>query len=140
MPRVTKYDPCATYNVVAGEAIAEGELVGISSAGTAFKADADATHGAAATNRAWGVAVKAAAIGAMVAIAPIATVDGFSGLTKGGICYLSDTAGEFTQTAMSTNGDTFQVVGVARTASEILVNVQTPQQFQTAGNSTLTSR
>ena len=137
--RVIKYDPQATFNGVAAAAIAEGDLCGINSAGTVSKADADAAHGAAATNRAWGFAVKAAASGAMVALAPVATVDGFSALTPGGICYLDVTAGGVTQTKPVTNTFTQQIVGVARTATEILGHVTAPLQYQTAGNSTITS-
>src|SRR5258708_185694 len=77
--RVIKYDPQATFNGIAGEAIAEGDLCGIADTnGNVFKADADATQGAAATNKAVGFAVKAAAIGAMVALAPICTLDGLT--------------------------------------------------------------
>ncbi len=138
--RVIKYDPQATYNGVAGEAIAEGDLCGIASTnGNMFKADANATQGAAAVDKAVGYAVKAAAIGAMVALAPICTVDGFSALTVGGLCYLSNTSGGVTQTKTSTNGEFIQVVGTARSATEILGHVTVPQKFQTAGNSTLTS-
>lgn len=137
--RVIKYDPQATFNGIARAAVAEGDLCGIDSAGTVTLADANATHGAAATNRVWGFALKAAAAGAMVVLAPIATVDGFASLTAGGICYLSTTAGGITQTKTSTNTETLQLVGVARSATEILGHVMAPQQYQTAGNSTLTS-
>jgi hypothetical protein len=137
--RVIKYDPQATFNGVAAAAIAEGDLCGINSSGTVSKADADATHGAAATNRAVGYAVKAAALGAMVALAPVATVDGFTSLTVGGICYLDVTAGGITQSKPVTNTFTQQVVGIARSATEILGHVQLPLQAQTAGSSTITS-
>ena len=137
--RVIKYDPQATFNGIARVAISEGSLCGLNSAGTVDLADADATHGATATNRAVGFAIKAAVAGAMVALAPIATVDGFSALTTGGICYLDVTAGGITQTKPVTNTFTQQIVGVARTATEILGHVTAPLQYQTAGNSTLTS-
>lgn len=140
MPRVTKYEPALTFNAVAGEAIAEGQLCGIANTnGKAFLADGNATQGTAATDKAVGYAVKAAAAGDMVALAPIALVDGFSSLTVGGICYLSTTAGGVTQTKTSTNGETLQIVGIARSATEILGNVGAPQKYQTAGTSTLTS-
>jgi len=138
--RVIKYDPQATFNGIAGEAISEGALCGIADTnGNIFKADGNATQGTAATNKAVGFAVKAAAIGAMVALAPIATVDVFTSLTVGGICYLDTTAGGITQTKTSTNTETLQVVGIARSATEILGHVGVPQKYQTAGNSTLTS-
>lgn len=136
--RVIKYDPAATFNGIAGEAIAEGDLVGIADTnGKFFKADADATQGAAAVNKAVGYAVKAAALGAMVAVAPIATLDGFTSLTVGGLCYLSTTAGGVTQTAPATNTFVRQCVGTARSATEILGVVHVPLMYQTAGNSTV---
>jgi hypothetical protein len=137
--RVIKYDPQATFNLIAALDIGEGQLVGINTAGTASLADGDGTQGAAVADKAIGVAVKAAKSGAMVAVAPICTVDGFSTLTKGAPCYLDTTAGGITQTKTSTNGQTIQHVGVARTATEILFNVHEPTLYQTAGNSTLTS-
>jgi len=139
--RVTKYDPNSTFNLIAGEAIAEGDLCGVTSATTrkAYKADGNATHGAAATNKALGYAVKAAAAGDAVALAPICELDGFSGLTPGDTCYLDVTAGGLTQTKTSTNTETLQTVGVALSATAVAGVVGVPQKYQTAGNSTLTS-
>jgi hypothetical protein len=139
MARVTKYDPDQTFNLTARVAIAEGELVGINDNGTADKADGNGTQGATVADKAVGFAVKAAAAGDTVAVAPIAVVDGFSGLTKGALCYLGTTAGEITQTKTSTNGETLQVVGIAVSATKIAGHVGIPQKYQTAGNSTLTS-
>lgn len=137
--RVIKYDPQATFNVVAALDIAEGQLCGINTAGTASLADADGTQGAAVADKAVGWAVKAAKSGTMVALAPIATLDGFSALTKGGPGYLDVTAGGMTQSKPATNLFVIQHVGIARTATEFLGNVHEPTVFQTAGNSTLTS-
>ena len=97
------------------------------------------TQGAAVADKAVGYAVKAAKSGTMVALAPIATVDGFTSLTRGAPCYLDTTAGGITQTKTSTNGQTLQHVGIARTATEVIGNVHAPTVYQTAGNSTLTS-
>jgi hypothetical protein len=138
--RVIKYNPSDTFNGVAAAAIAEGDLCGINDAGTVSLADGDGTQGNAVADKAVGFAVKAAASGTMVALAARCTIDGYTSLTKGGLCYLSTTAGGITQTKTSTNAETLQVVGVARTATEILANVCVPQKFQTAGNSTLTSK
>jgi hypothetical protein len=138
--QVKKYDPQQTFNVIAGVAILEGQLCGIADTnGKAFLADANGTQGTAVTDKAVGFAVKDAAAGATVVLAPIAVVDGFSSLTVGGLCYLSTTAGGITQTKTSTNTEILQVIGVARSATEILGNVGIPQKYQTAGNSTLTS-
>jgi hypothetical protein len=140
MARVTKYDPDDTFNVVAGEDIAEGQLCGIADTnGKAFLADANGTQGTAVVDKAVGFAVKAAVAGKMVAIAPICTVDGLTSLTVGGLCYLDTTKGGMTQTKTSTNGEILQVVGVAKSASIVLGHVGIPQKYQTAGNSTLTS-
>ena len=139
--RVIKYDPQATFNGVVGSAdIAEGDLCGIAdTSGNIYKADADATQGTGATNKAIGFAVKAAKAGTMVALAPLATIDGFTSLTVGALCYLSTTAGGITQTKPVTNGFTQQIVGTARSASEIVAHVTAPLVYQTAGNSTVAS-
>jgi hypothetical protein len=136
--RVIRYDPEEAFPGIAGEAIAEGDFIGLSSAGTLFKADADATHGAAATNKAQGFAVKAAAVGERVYCAARGIIDGFSNLTKGDRGYLDTTAGGMTQTQPTTNTQTVQDLGVARTATEFWVNVGPPFQYQTAGNSVQT--
>lgn len=137
--RVTKYDPQNTYNVVMAYDGVEGDFVGLNTAGTGSLADANGTQGATVADKAIGVLVKNAKTGKMGAIAPIATVDGFSSLTKGALIYLDVTAGATTQTKTSTNGEFIQILGMARTATEALINVQAPVKYQTAGNSTLTS-
>ena len=136
--KIIKYHPQATFNGIARVAILEAQLCGLNSNGTVEVADASATHGATATNRAWGFAVKAAAAGAMVALAPVCTVDGSAALTTGGIQYLG-AAGAMTQTKNITNTQTQQIVGVARTSTESLCHITAPLLFQTAGNSTVAS-
>jgi hypothetical protein len=137
---VSKYDPAVTWNLIAGEAILEGQLCGIADTnGKAVLADGNGTQGTGVADKALGYAVKGAAIGKMVALAPICTIDGFTSLTVAGECYLSTTAGGVTQTKTSTNGETLQVVGQAISATKIAGNVHVPQKYQTAGNSTLTS-
>ena len=137
--RVIKYNPQATFNGIARVAVAEGDLCGINTVGSVEKASASATHGAAATNRGWGFAVKAAVAGAMVALAPVCTIDGFAALTLGGIMYLDTVAGGVTQTKNVTNLQTQQNVGVARTATEVLAHVTAPLLFQTLATSTVAS-
>jgi predicted transcriptional regulator len=138
--RVIKYDPQATFNAIAKVDIAEGDLCGLCDTnGNAVQADGNGTQGTGATNKAVGFAVKAAKAGQMVALAPICTLDGFTSLTVAGLCYLSTTAGGITQTKTSTNTETLQIVGTARSATEILGHVMAPLQFQTSGSSTLTS-
>ena len=140
--KVESYLTQLAFNATTGEAIGEGDLVGISSAGTAWKADADATHGASATNRAVGVAVKAAASGAKVTIAPIAVVSSLTGsgnaLVAGDVAYLAVTAGLFNGAKTTTNTYVVQPVGIAVTTSKVFVNVGFPLKAQTSGNSVAT--
>lgn len=142
MATVDKYLSQLTFNAVAGVAISEGELVGLSSAGTLWKADADATHSASATNRAVGVAVRGGASGATIAVAPIAVVSGLTGQTAGNIAYLDITAGSFVTDfgVVDVNTYTVQAVGIAVSTSSIWVNVGPAFAFQTAGNSTVNFR
>lgn len=138
--KVTKYDPKNCFWGIAGEAILEGQLVGIADTnGKFFLADGNGTQGAGVADKAVGFAVKGAAAGAAIGVAPIATIEGNTSLTVGGLCYLSTTAGAMTQTKTSTNTETLQVVGTARSATEVCGMVHPPQKYQTAGNSTLTS-
>lgn len=136
--RVIKYDPQNTINALARVALAEGDLCGLNTAGGAEKADCSAVQGATTTNRAYGFAVKAAIAGGPVALAPFCTLDGFAALTIGGLCYLSAVAGTPSQTKTSTNTQTHQVLGMARSATELDAVVGPPFQFQTAAISTLT--
>jgi len=51
---------------------------------------------------------------------------GWTGLTPGQPCYLSTTGGLITQTAPSASGQTRQVVGVATTATNIIIQIGSP--------------
>ncbi len=112
--------------------VAEGRLIGVNNLGTASLADADGTQGNAVSKSTIGVAVKAAKYGTMCAVAPIATVDGFSALTIGGLVPFDVAAGGVTQTKPVTNGFVQQIVGVARTATEVLFHVCPPLKFATS--------
>jgi hypothetical protein len=48
--------------------------------------------------------------------------NGFTSLTAGGICYVSTTAGDITQTAPSGSGDIVRIVGHAISTTEIFFN------------------
>lgn len=142
MATVDKYLSQLTFNAVAGEAISEGNLVGLSSAGTLWKADANIAHSASATNRAVGVAVRGGASGATIAVAPIAIVSGLTGQTAGNIAYLDIDAGDYTTDYgdVDVNTYTVQAVGIAATTASVWVNIGTAFAFQTAGNSTVNFR
>ena len=58
-------------------------------------------------------------------------VDGFSSLTVGDWCWLSDVAGGITQTAPNGNGDIIDPVGIAITATSIMVMPARPHQLPT---------
>tara|TARA_R100001015_G_C4634444_1_gene200958 strand:+ start:109 stop:2010 length:1902 start_codon:yes stop_codon:yes gene_type:complete len=58
-------------------------------------------------------------------------VDGFSSLTVGDWCWLSNTAGGITQTAPSGSGDIIDPVGIAITATSIMVMPARPHQLPT---------
>lgn len=140
MATVDKYLSQLTFNAVAGEAIAEGNLVGLSSAGTLWKANASDTHSASATNRAVGVAVRGGASGATIAVAPIAVVSGLTGQTAGNIAYLDKDDADFTTNFGDVDVNTYcvQFVGVAITTASVWVNCSAPGlAFQTAGTTTV---
>lgn len=138
MPRVIKYDPEDTFNLIAAVVISEGDLVGIDTNGKAALADADATPAAGVCNEAIGVAVRAAAIGDAVAVCPQATVDGFSSLTVAARQWLSNTAGARTETMPTTVGNTLQPLGRAKNATTIQFNVcPAVGKYQAAATTTI---
>lgn len=53
-------------------------------------------------------------------------IGGQSGLSVGGLVYLSETAGEYTQTRVTTSGATSQILGRALSATEICVKIEIP--------------
>lgn len=140
MATTPKHLSLLTFDLVAAETIAAGQLVGINSAGTLNLADADATHSASATNRAIGFAVRGGAAGATIAVSPIGTVSGLSGLTAGGIAYLSATAGGYTTTQPTTATHTVQMVGIATSTSSVAVMMSAPLAAQAAGTTTVAFR
>lgn len=109
---------------LAAESIAVGQLVYMSTTdGRVGLADADATGKYPAI----GVAVSAqGSAGSAVKILTHGTFndsDGFGGdLTEGNKLYLSETAGGFTATAPSDDGDIVQVVGIAIGPRDVFIN------------------
>jgi hypothetical protein len=109
---------------LAAESIAVGQLV--------YMSTTDARVGLADANAsgkypAIGVAVSAqGSAGSAVKILTHGTFndsDGFGGdLTEGNVLYLSETAGGFTATAPSDDGDMVQVVGMAIGPRDVFIN------------------
>lgn len=63
--------------------------------------------------------------GSTAKVRPEKILDGFSGLTPGSPLFLSTTAGLITHTAPSAPGELLQEVGVALTATAILIKIDT---------------
>lgn len=133
--KVIAYENEVTWQPVAALAIAEGDFVGINNLGTASLADADGTQGNAVADKAVGFAVRAAASGAKVALATKGVLDGLSSLTIGAIYYISATAGGITATRPTTNTHTVQQIGIAISATRLLVDIGPAFRYQTSGNS-----
>jgi hypothetical protein len=101
--------------LVAGEALAVGEVVCIKDTdGEVYKADA---NGSGITN-AVGMAGTIAADGANVKVVIYGIFSGWSSLTEGAEGYLSETAGEITQTAPTSRE---QAIGYAISTTEYLL-------------------
>lgn len=114
--------PAGTSELVPGYALAaailpSGGLVALDASGELIRADA------ALQIPAIGLTREAAEIGDMVKIVQIGRINGFTGLTPGGTCWLG-ASGALTQTA-PTSGLT-QEIGVALTADTILLDLQIP--------------
>ena len=81
--------------------------------GTGFiQADANAGYACCGV-----VALEDGISGEYVAVAPVAVISGVTVATPGGLAYLSDTAGKFSETASATSR---QVLGVILSATEVL--------------------
>ena len=112
---------------LAGESIAVGQLVYMSTVDARVSlADANDT-GDSGHYPAIGVAVSAqGSAGSAVKILTHGTFNdsnGFGGdLTEGNVLYLSETAGGFTATAPSDDGDMVQVVGIAIGPRDVFIN------------------
>ena len=101
----------------ADQAVALGDIVYISGAGTVDLAKADA----ASTYKVVGVVTVAAALGGTAQFQTQGIAGGFSGLTAGDLYYLSAaTAGSETSTAPSTVGQYVVFLGKAISATELL--------------------
>jgi len=107
----------------AGEAITVCDLVSIHAAdGLAYKANASV--GADQDGPAVGVSETIKSAGGILEVKREGKVAGASGLIPGAWVYLATTDGAITQTAPSTVGDLLQVIGVAVSATEWLIQIE----------------
>lgn len=105
--------------VTAGEDLAAGDMVYVSGSGEVSKAVATSEVGHVAIG-----AAKAAAMSGSDAVIVIqGVVEGYTGLTAGSLYYLSETAGEVTDTAPTDEGSYVLPVGVAITDTSLAINV-----------------
>lgn len=110
-----------SITATAGEALAAGDFVYINGSGGVLKADATTF-----AKRAMGYVL------ASVLNAGTATVffdesnSSLSGLTPGGMYYLSATSGLATLTSPTTSGQFVQELGIATSATSLHVNIKTP--------------
>ena len=100
----------STPVILAGEALAAGNLIAIKTDGKAYIADANGSG----INRCIGIASQAAALGASTAIADGGWVDGDAGLDPGQPVFLSDTKDGVSPTPSTTFP---QALGYAITAT-----------------------
>lgn len=102
----------------ASAAVAAGEVVYVSGAGTVAPAQANADL----TSRVAGISLAAAALGAEVIYQSAGVVTGMSGLVANTFYYLSaSTPGLLTSTAPSTAGQYVVLVGLALSTTELLL-------------------
>lgn len=136
-PFVGFYEGCG-QQLQAGENISAGDLVAIKDAdGEVYKAKADD----ATLRPAIGIAETTVVDDEYVEIKQLGRVTNESGLSEGKPVYLSETAGDVTQTP---KGEYAQVVGVAITTTDYILNIQPPCAIVTlqateAGNLTSSS-
>lgn len=134
------------FPIKSASVISDGDLVGIDSNGQVLLADQDVAGivpavGVAKVSDGSGVTTRTGVAGLTerCSIYRRARVGGLSSLTIGGNVWLSGTAGGYTQTAVATDTDLRQHVGIAISATEIDVDVTETGifKFQTAATSTV---
>lgn len=112
------------FGCVAGEALTEGDTLTMkSSDGKCYKADADDST----LRPVIGIAGFTAANAANVSVVTRGQVGGLSSLTKGGLVYLSTTAGGTTQTMPTAYS---QPVGKAISATQYVIDIGRARQKQ----------
>ena len=107
----------------AGDAIIACDLISIHAAdGLAYKANAGV--GADQDGPAIGVSETIKAVGEILEVKREGKVAGATGLTPGAWVYLATTDGAITQTAPAVTGDLVQVVGIAVSSTEWLLQIE----------------
>lgn len=107
--------------LVAGEALAAGDFVYVLAGGTVMKADATTF-----AKRAMGYVIASVLNGGNATVYFDDSNSALSGLTPGGMYYLSATAGQATLTAPTTATQYVQELGIATSATSLHVNIKTP--------------
>lgn len=107
--------------VVAGEALAAGDFVYITSTGTAMKADASIIAKAAR-----GYTLVSVTNGSQATIYFDESNSALSALTPGATYYLSTTPGSISTVAPTGSGNIVQPIGFATSATNVHVNIEEP--------------
>lgn len=110
-----------SITLVAGEALAAGDFVYVLAGGGVMKADAT-TY----AKRAMGYVLTSVLNGGNATVFFDDSNSALSGLTPGGMYYLSATAGLATLTAPTTSTQYVQELGIATSATSLHVNIKTP--------------
>ncbi len=132
---ITRYDKDTAFRAECAVAVSAGELVGLDSNGKLVLADADAATPVLAV----GFALTDGAIGDTIGVATQGElVDSSWSWTPPARLFTSDTAGAITATAPATATDVIQMIGWARSATKVIINV-TPVvlELQAAGTTTV---
>ena len=111
------------FPLIAGEALAMGDVVAISSSdGKVYKANAKTGDNQQVP--AVGITEVAVALGAYVEVKYKGKFTGASSLTPGAAVYLAETDGAVTDDAPSDAGDVVQYVGFALSATEFIFDAK----------------
>jgi hypothetical protein len=110
-----------SITATAAESLAAGDFVYITAGGTVMKADATTF-----AKRAMGYVLSSVSNGASATVYFDESNSALSGLTPGGMYYLSATAGAATLTAPIVSGQYVQELGIATSATSLHVNIKTP--------------
>jgi hypothetical protein len=110
-----------SITATAGEALAAGDFVYLNGSGAVLKADATTF-----AKRAMGYVLSSVANAGTATVFFDESNSSLSGLTPGGMYYLSATAGAATLTAPTTSGQFVQELGIATSATSLHVNIKTP--------------
>jgi len=109
------------FSAECAEAITQGDMVALGTDGLLYKANA--ATGAGQQGPCVGIAEVDGADGDTITVKREGYVEGASDLTIGQPVYLGETDGAVTSTEPATNGDIVQVVGVALSATRLMLDI-----------------